>query len=693
LGPHDGADRDEGAEALRRRLEDYERWFRVLDSQIKVLERERQKLSAVVNHTDAGFILLDPSLRVLWTSDVFARSYHSAEQPASAVGEPCSRVLCGRSETCPTCPARQVFQNGSVAHHEIRLEVDGRPRHIYATAMPIKSPEGRVDQTIVMVQDISDLEVLRRSREALRASEERLRSIFENAAAGMARVGPDGSFLQVNPALCRFLGYAEAELLALTVCDVTGQEDLAETRRVFVEAQAGRPGPVDVEKRYVRKDGAVVWGRTTASWLLDGRGRPTYAVSLVQDVTDRKRLEEELRQAEKMSAVGLLVSGVAHELNNPLAGVLGYAQLLLASSLSGETTRRGLETILREAERCKRIVQNLQTFARKRRPQEEPVDVNEILESTLELHSYQLKVDDIDVEADLDPSLPRILGDAHQLRQVFLNIILNAHQAMAGREGGGRLAVASRRRAGAVVVEIEDSGPGIPAEHLSRIFDPFFTTKEVGQGTGLGLSICYGIVEEHRGRISARDVPGGGARFTVELPIGRDHAAAGEPEAGASREGPGRAPAAPAAGGPQLPAAERRASRGGRILVVDDEPTILEVLDMALSADGHAVDAVLSASEALRRTRETSYDLIITDLKMPGMDGEAFYERVRESDPSLAGRIVFSTGDTVGGDTRVFLEKTGNRYWQKPFDLETVKAAVREALDEASLHARPAGSG
>ncbi len=648
------------AQELGRKLSDYERWFRQLDSQMRLLERERQKLSAIVTHTDAGFIVFDREIKAAWVNDIFAGRFKAADHPARMAGRPCHTALCRQAAPCASCPVRQTFERMEVSHREIRLEIEGQERHVYATAMPIKAPEGAVEQVVVMLQDVSDLEVLRRSEEALRASEARFRAIFERTTAGIAGVALDGSFLQVNPAMCRFLGYDEAELLSLNVKDVTHPDDLAVTERIFGEGASERAQSVDLEKRYVRKDGTTVWGRTSAAWIRDAGGRPEFSVALVQDITERKNLEHELRQAEKMSAVGQLSAGVAHELNNPLAGVLGYAQLLLDLPL-GDKLRRGLDSICREADRCRKIVHNLQTFARKHKPEAASVGINAVLLSTLELRSYQLKVDNIEVVCDLDEDLPMSLADAHQLRQVFLNIVVNAHQAMTTDGSKGVLTLRTRLQGNDIVVEIEDDGPGIDPADLGRIFDPFFTTKDVGQGTGLGLSICYGIVREHGGKITAENVPGGGALFRVTLPY--------------------RPPGRPAGASP-LGLRERKSlpAAAGRILVVDDEPAISDILSQALATDGHVVETASNGGEALEKIERTSYDLVISDLKMPGMSGQELYERLRRLDPDLASRMVFSTGDTLSAMTREFLEAAGAPCIQKPFDLIELRRLVERLL-------------
>ena len=287
------------AESLQPALEEYERRFRLLDTQIRILERERQKFSAVVNHTDTGFIVLDSSLSVIWANEAVSKRFSLEAKLGIPLGRICNQILCGKDSLCQHCPALSALRTGLVTHQELQRDIQGESRQIYATAMPIRSPEGVIAEAIIMLQDLTDLEVLRRSQEALRASEERFRSIFENAAAGMATVSPPGNFLQVNSALCQMLGYSPAELLQLSVADVTYPDDLQLTQKLIQEAQAGICPGIDVEKRYLRKDGQVVWGHTSAAWLFDSRQRPLYAVALIQNVTERKTAEEALRQSQE----------------------------------------------------------------------------------------------------------------------------------------------------------------------------------------------------------------------------------------------------------------------------------------------------------------------------------------------------------------------------------------------------------
>jgi two-component system NtrC family sensor kinase len=371
-------------------------------------------------------------------------------------------------------------------------------------------------------------------------------------------------------------------------------------------------------------------------------------------------VQERLLQSEKMSSVGQLVSGVAHELNNPLTGIMGFAQLLLLKELD-EASRKQVETIYAEAERASKIVSNLLTFARRRPAQKEAANLNTLIERVLELRNYDLRVRNIDVVLELEDGLPETMVDTNQIQQVMLNIIINAEQAMRAAGGEGKLRIRSRARDGVVLLSFSDSGPGMSAETLRRIFDPFFTTKAAGEGTGLGLTISYGIVEEHGGRIWAESDGKRGTTFCIELPV----AAAGAP---ARR-------AAPAA---EASTASHVANR--RILIVDDEESIQKLLTGVLEMDGHQVQLANNGREALDRVGRESFDLIISDIKMPVMSGPDLYRQLRDAGSPLANRLIFITGDTVAPDTRSFLQSVENVVLNKPFRLRDVRETVRQAL-------------
>jgi signal transduction histidine kinase len=371
-------------------------------------------------------------------------------------------------------------------------------------------------------------------------------------------------------------------------------------------------------------------------------------------------VQERLLQSEKMSSVGQLVSGVAHELNNPLTGIMGFAQLLLLRDLD-ETARRQVETIYAEAERASKIVSNLLTFARRRKAQKEAANLNTLIERVLELRNYDLRVRNIEIDIDMDPALPDTMLDTNQVQQVLLNIIINAEQAMRSDGGEGRLRISTKAQRGMIVASFADTGPGMSAETLRRIFDPFFTTKDAGEGTGLGLTISYGIIEDHGGRIWAESEAGRGTTFYIELPM---------------LSGATATPAAEPAAAPSATAGES----GRRVLVVDDEESIKELLTNVLEMDQHRVVLASNGREALDLVRREPFDLIISDIKMPVMGGAELYQRLHDEQHPLASRMIFVTGDTVAAETRAFLQGVQNPVLSKPFRLRDVRETVQAVL-------------
>ena len=391
--------------------------------------------------------------------------------------------------------------------------------------------------------------------------------------------------------------------------------------------------------------------------------------ALVRDVSDRKKLDDQTRdlyhqllQAEKLASLGQTISGIAHELNNPLATILTWAERL-SRRQGDEQTRRGLDVILSEAERAARIVRNLLTFARKRHTTRAMVDINHVVGETLTLRSYEQRVTNITVISALAAGLPQVFADPHQLQQVLLNLVINAEQAMLSAHGHGTLVVRTWHNGtnDSVILEVNDDGPGIPEEMRTKIFDPFFTTKEVGKGTGLGLTVAYAIVHEHGGRIWIGPPEGGiGASFFVELPTGDASAV--------------RAPQPP----PEVIA--RDLPRGASVLIVEDEPALAQAVGDGLADAGFVVDRAADGEEALARVGARTYDLIVCDLKMPRVDGMTFYRAIALTNPPLARRVIFVTGDVVGTEAEHFLEDTGCRWLAKPFRLADLLRAAREVL-------------
>ncbi len=286
--------------ALRAQVEDYERWFHTMDNQVQVLERERQKFSALLNHTDAGVLLLDAGSRVVWTNEAFRERFVPESSTGRAtLGLGCHQTLCRRKEACEGCPVAKVLATGRVAHHEMNLLVADKFRPIYATATPIFFPDGKVEQAMVMLQDLSNLAVVRESEEALRSSEQRFRSIFEQSGAGMITTKSDGTFLKVTPNICTMLGYTEGELLRKKLTDMIHPKDLPEVITRLNESRQGQRPVLEIEYRLVRRDNTTVWGQVTSVWQFDEHKKPKYCVAMVQNISERKRAERALEQSQR----------------------------------------------------------------------------------------------------------------------------------------------------------------------------------------------------------------------------------------------------------------------------------------------------------------------------------------------------------------------------------------------------------
>ena len=374
-------------------------------------------------------------------------------------------------------------------------------------------------------------------------------------------------------------------------------------------------------------------------------------------LTRLRETQAQLVQAAKMSALGQLVSGVAHELNNPLSVIIGYGQLLLAREVP-ESLRRPVELMVAQGDRMAKIVRNLLFFARQRPPERVAVNLQAVVEQTLALRINQLTLSGIVVETEFAADLPEIAGDAQQLEQVFLNLLLNAEQAILEVKPQGRIIVRTRMSPGGdfVCADVIDDGPGVTPEALPHVFEPFFTTKIVGSGTGLGLSVSYGILEEHGGRLAVQSRRGETV-FTVELPVG-----------------------SPATTVSEAPRLDLPRGDGHVALVVEDEPSVLDLVVALLEEVGWSVDVAGGGREALERVARRTYDLIISDVRMPDGDGQELYAGVRERAPALARRFIFITGDTANVEAWGSLEGTGVPVIEKPFSAAVFLEAVARVM-------------
>ena len=489
----------------------------------------------------------------------------------------------------------------------------------------------------------------------LKEAKDKLRFIYDSIRDFILLVGYDHAVLEANRHFTEALNAQEDAVIGrdlFELLSIKGPEAGSPIRKA-IDAM------MHVEEELSNGAGRIFMLR--AYPFIDANASPGRSVVYIRDITEQRMMAHKMMQTDKLSSIGELVSGVAHELNNPLTGIMCFSELMMEDGLPAGVTAK-LKRINDASHRCKKIIDNLLTFVRWKMPEKGYEDVNKIIRECAELRGYQLKLDNISMELELDPALPCTMLDEGQIHQVFVNLINNASDAIKSKGGGGRIRIASGHRDGRIVVTFADSGAGMSEEVANRIFDPFFTTKSVGKGTGLGLSISYGIINEHGGSISVSSSPGVGTTFVVELPV-LDKAAA-------------------TAGGAQSAVSMKIAGMGNgkRALVLDDEQIVLDLLHDALGGAGFFVDRTSCGREALSMLESGDYDLIISDMKMPGVDGKDFYRGVKAVRPELLQKIIFISGDSLNKETQAFLRKLGNFSLKKPFTVEQLHSVVSKVV-------------
>ena len=487
----------------------------------------------------------------------------------------------------------------------------GEVVEMLGSKVPLLDADGRASHVVTFEIDITER---KRIEQALSESEELYRLLVDLSPYGIM-LHDDKGITFMNPGGCRILGAREPEAMAgRHYVDFVSEVDRPAAWDRLTGMLNGESSGQS-ERPLITLDGRHIV--VASSGVPVTRGDQNLALVIFADVTEMKRAQEEiarqreaLHQADKISALGSLLAGVAHELNNPLSVVVGRSVMLEDSDLDPKVAS-AVASIRTAAERCARIVKTFLAMARKQAPTRVPVRIERLITAALDLLAYSLDSTGVHVITHMPPDLPPTTADPDQLAQVFSNLITNAQQAMIGWGGPRELTISVEpdRRQGQLRIMVSDTGPGIPEDVRSRIFDPFFTTKRAGSGTGIGLAVCRGIVEAHDGTIAIGTAPGGGASFVVTLPIAGT-LGAGQPE---------EAPATVAAGLP------------GRILVVDDEEGIRAMLAEILIADGHVVEQAADGREALERLREAEYDLVISDLIMPRLDGPGLYEELSDA--------------------------------------------------------------
>ncbi len=641
-----------------------------------VLQATLPLLSQLLEAVPARVVVIDVNERLVWANQEFFR--FTRLHPKQVLSQPIARII-GDAAYASYDSVRPRLASGQTVAWEgwTALAGTGR-RYMREHLVPVDVRDGVPQATVVMSLDLTELK--RRDAELsakvaeLEASEALKSSIFDNAMAALVSTDETGHIVEFNPAAAAMFGIAREQALGRAVAEVMIPPRLRAAHDAgMARVTAGGEQRVmgrRVEMPALRADGSefpvemVLW-RTAV-------GAQTYYTASLFDLSERQtaqgeieRQREALRQSEKLTAMGSLLAGVAHELNNPLSIVMGRASLL-AEKMTGHPLAADAQRIHEAAERCGRIVRTFLNMARSRPANRSEVALNDLATAAIDMLAYVLRSHGIAVTLDLLPGLPPVKADADQIGQIVLNLIVNAQQALGLRDHGRQLTVSTglapmtegdRRRVPRVWLRVRDNGPGIAPELRERIFEPFFTTKSEGVGTGLGLAVSRGIARDHGGELTLQD-DGDGACFCLQMPV------SGEPETRETEPVP-------------LPDTDEQSAR---LLVVDDEPEIAELISEMLAGAGYEVMTAESGAVALAMLAEARFDAIISDLHMPDLDGAGLWREVKRTQPALARRMLFVTGDTLSPTARQFLDEARCDRLNKPFAKAELLARVTALL-------------
>ena len=532
----------------------------------------------------------------------------------------------------------------------------------------IRDPEGNVVRSHGTVVDLTEHKEMERR---LRREREFARRLMDSLPDLVFVLDRDLLYTFACPSIKEILGYDPEELIGSRFGERSDPEDRPAMLAMFREVLSGLGTQNTIEYRARHKNGDWRLMRTTVRPVMDSEGRIEGVIASARDITDQRRVEQQLVQSERLAAMGQMIAGVAHELNNPLTAILGVTELV-KEGVQEPAMKRQLDLAHSQARRAAHIVQSLLTFSRPPSPRKIPLQLNDALQRTLQLHEYSLRVNNIELDFQPRPDLPLVMGDANQLMQVFLNLITNAEQAILEVRERGTLRVRLEPAGENVRIVFQDDGVGISREILPKIFDPFFTTKRPGRGTGLGLSISMAIVREHNGNITAESLPGGGSRFVISLPVSRQWQVVYDRDSA----------------GPQVAKAPPSALEGRSVLVVDDEEGIRDLVQDGLAARGMVVHTVATAEEALDRLRQQAYDVVLCDLHLRDTPGALSPQEMQSGLMEVARAstghspvFLYMTGGLVDDSTMQGLDNNHGRLIQKPFRVSDLVALLGTELE------------
>jgi PAS domain S-box-containing protein len=642
----------------------------VLARDVSALHKNEARFTELFESLQEGIYVTTPDGAILDANPALVRmlGYDSKED---LLKRQVTEILVDREERKTL--KDQVERQASPQGREVTLvRKDGTSIVCMNTAAAVRDKSGVVVRYQGAVMDITERREMERR---LHQQQEFARRLVDSFPDLILVLDIAAHYTFVSPRSKEILGFEPQEIAAMDFGHCAHPEDMPAVQALYGDIVAGRQTFASLEVRVRHKLGDWRRIRFNFSPLGDEKGQTEGVVLSGRDVTELKRLEEQLIQAEKLAAMGQMLAGVAHELNNPLTAILGVTELLREREGADDPTKRQLELTHRQARRAARIVQNLLEFSRPASPQKKTLDVNGLIERTLQLHEHSLRRNNIEVDFHPQAGLPGVIGDANQLIQVFLNLVTNAEQAIREVRDTGRIQIRLASNANRTIVTVQDDGVGVRPEALPRIFDPFYTTKRPGGGTGLGLSICMSIIREHGGNIEAESLPAGGSAFTVYLPI-----AVGLPPDALS------SPADVSTSPSEAVRSTAVVLKDRAVLVLDDEESIRMLLEEGLSSHGLQVDCVSTVEEALAILKRSTYDALLCDLHLSSggfaVDGREAASRILNAAGSQKPAVVYMTGDLVELEGEA--AKLGAPFClQKPFRISEVLALLRDVLSTA----------
>lgn len=623
------------------------------------LDEARALMETVFDNIPAELYLRELDGRFIMMNKFGAEFYGATS--AQMVGRLASEFDKGDEAMIARRAQETLLATGRPVTQQYNYTVGERDVVVSNTIFPIRDASGRITRIGGVTTDVTELH---KARNQLIEAQTLLQTVFDNVPAELYLRRLDGRYLMANKWALEFYGYTEADLPNLTAETFDVGDEVEVSRQAQRELlETGRPVTREYHHTVKGREAIIL---NTIFPLYNSEGQIDRIGGVSTDITELHAARNALRQAqdnlhqnEKLAALGQLLAGVAHELNNPLAVVLGRAAIL-QEKLAGTPHEPPLQKLREAANRCARIVKTFLAMARQTGPRRQQTEVNDLVDAALEMTTYSLRKANVEWSVTRLNDALQIEVDEDQIVQVLINLILNAQQALSGQDGPRKLDIQAFLCPSGqwVHLTVADNGPGVPDEIASRIFDPFFTTKAVGEGTGLGLSVCKSMVEAHGGKLVQFRTEGGGASFRISLPVGDGKDAASSEAAG-----------------------EGGLSRTiGRILIVDDEVEIAAILADCLAPLD--IECVIAADgqSALARLAEMTFDGIFCDVAMPGMDGITFYNRLKETNPLLARHLIFISGDVLHREWDRLKASVDRPVIEKPFDPRQVRDAALSLL-------------